>query len=38
MLAVIILGFWQNLSIPTVLLIAALQSVPGDLLEAAKVL
>ncbi|HJD47618.1 MAG TPA: sugar ABC transporter permease [Candidatus Mediterraneibacter norfolkensis] len=37
MLAVIILGFWQNLSIPTVLLIAALQSVPGDLLEAAKV-
>ncbi len=36
MLAVIILGFWQNLSIPTVLLIAALQSVPEDLLEAAK--
>lgn len=36
-LAVIILGFWQNLSIPTVLLIAALQSVPSDLLEAATV-
>lgn len=35
--AVIILGFWQNLSIPTVLLIAALQSVPGELTEAAKI-
>lgn len=35
--AVIILGFWQNLSLPTVLLIAALQSVPGELTEAAKI-
>lgn len=36
-IAVILLGFWQNLSIPTVLLIAALQSVPQDLTEAAKI-
>ncbi|MFD1405093.1 carbohydrate ABC transporter permease [Robinsoniella peoriensis] len=36
-IAVILLGFWQNLSIPTVLLIAALQSVPQELTEAAKI-
>lgn len=36
-IAVVILGFWQNLSIPTVLLIAALQSVPEELTEAAKI-
>ncbi|EOS35110.1 hypothetical protein C808_04889 [Lachnospiraceae bacterium M18-1] len=36
-IAVIILGFWQNLSIPTVLLIASLQSVPSELTEAAKI-
>ena len=36
-IAVILLGFWQNLSIPTVLFIAALQSVPGELTEAAKI-
>lgn len=35
--AILILGFWQNLSIPTVLFIAALQSVPSDLTEAAKI-
>lgn len=35
--AIILLGFWQSLSIPTVLLIAALQSVPEDLMEAAKI-
>lgn len=33
---VIIMSFWQNLSIPTVLLIAALQSVPYELTEAAR--
>lgn len=36
-IAVLLLGFWQNLSIPVVLLIAALQSVPGELVEAAKI-
>lgn len=36
-IAVILLGFWQNLSIPTVLLIAALQSVPQELTDAAKI-
>lgn len=36
-IAVILLGFWQNLSIPTILLIAALQSVPAELTEAAKI-
>ena len=36
-IAVILLGFWQNLSIPTVLLIAALQSVHQELTEAAKI-
>lgn len=36
-IAIIMLGFWQSMSIPIVLLIAALQSVPGELVEAAKI-
>jgi raffinose/stachyose/melibiose transport system permease protein len=33
--AILIMAFWQNLSIPTVLIIASLQGVPGELIEAA---